>query len=81
MSGRVESSWTISQGRFELQVLVPPNTTATVWIPFAEAGSITEGKVPATKAAGVRFLKSEKGASVFEVGSGRYRFGAPWITK
>ena len=34
--GRIESSWRISEGRFEWDVTVPPNTLAFVTVPFSE---------------------------------------------
>ena len=37
---------------------------------------MTEGDGPASGAPGVKFLRLEAGAAVFEVGSGTYVFGA-----
>ena len=75
--GRVASDWKIANGRFHLTVTIPANTTATVSIPSAEAGKITEGKQPAAKAESVRFVGVENGRSLFEIGSGTYEFSAP----
>ncbi|WP_329280015.1 hypothetical protein [Streptomyces sp. NBC_01451] len=44
-----------------------------LWGPTRRA--VTEGGGPVGKAKGVRFLRMENGAAVFEVGSGSYRFG------
>ena len=46
------------------------------WRPHGVAGAVTEGGRPATFAYGVRFLRMENGAAVFETGSGSYTFGA-----
>jgi hypothetical protein len=78
MSGRIESWWSIANGRFQLEVTIPPNTSATVYLPTGDATSVKEGNRPATKARGVKFLKCEKAASGFAVGSGRYTFSLPW---
>jgi alpha-L-rhamnosidase len=78
VSGRIESSWTIAKQQFKFEVTIPPNTTATVWVPTKEVSSVTEGNGPAARSKGVTFLKSENGASAFEIGSGHYAFATPW---
>ncbi len=55
-------------------VAVPPNTTATVYVPANDAGAVTEGNQPAAMAKGVRFLRMEGGSAVYSVGSGAYTF-------
>ena len=37
--GRISSSWKIEDGLFSLEVLIPPNTTATVHLPSTDAVS------------------------------------------
>ena len=74
--GMLASSWKRDEKGFTLDVTVPPNTTATVWVPAKDAGSVTESGKPAAKAGGVKFVRSEGGAAVFEVGSGSYLFQA-----
>jgi len=75
--GTIASDWEIADGMFRWQVAVPPGTTATVHVPAKDAKSVTESGKPADGAAGVEFLRTENGASVFAVGSGTYRFAAP----
>ena len=72
--GRIVCEWRVRDGRFELTVEVPPNTTATVFLPAASADKVTENGKPASKAEGVRFLRFERNRAVYEVGSGRYNF-------
>jgi hypothetical protein len=55
---------------------IPPNTTATVFIPAANAADVTEGGNPAGEADGARFLREEDGCVLFEVGAGVYRFAS-----
>jgi alpha-L-rhamnosidase len=57
-------------------VTIPANTRASVYVPAKNAERVTEGGVPASRAAGVRFVTMEDGAAVFNVGSGTYRFVA-----
>lgn len=65
--GRVESRWTLADGRLGLDVEVPPGATAQVVVPTDDPDAVTEnGKpVPATHT----------------VGSGRYHFDAPYSGK
>jgi alpha-L-rhamnosidase len=75
--GEVASGWTVTGGTMRLEVAVPPNTTATVHLPEATAGTVTEGGLPAGEAPGVRTLAQGEGETVVEVGSGRYAFSWP----
>jgi alpha-L-rhamnosidase len=75
--GRIVSDWKIENGFFTLNVTIPPNTTATVVVTAAKSGDVTESGQPAEKATGVKFLRAEKDAVVYEVGSGSYIFEAP----
>lgn len=72
--GPIVSEWKVKDGSFSLDVTVPANTTATVYVPAKNADAVTEGGVPASQASGVKFLKMENGAAVFSVESGRYSF-------
>ena len=45
-----------------------------VFVPAAGPDAVTESGKPAARAEGVRFLRSEGGAAVYEIGSGRYSF-------
>ena len=72
--GTIESQWAIREGHIELTVSVPANTTATVYVPTADAASVTESGVSVATAVGVSVVKEEGGYAVFNVESGRYRF-------
>ncbi len=72
--GTISSEWEISDGAFRLKTTVPANTTATVYVPASDGAGVTEGGGPAGEAEGVEFLREEKGAAVFAVGSGEYEF-------
>lgn len=74
--GKIVSDWKIEQGQFNLRVVIPPNTTATVYVPTADAKTVREGGVSAARAKGVEFVRTENGAAVFAVGSGTYQFSA-----
>ncbi|MFN0243385.1 MAG: family 78 glycoside hydrolase catalytic domain [Planctomycetota bacterium] len=72
--GRIESAWKLDGDALVLEVSVPPNTGATLFVPTTEASSVTESGAPAASARGVKFLRAESDAAVFELQSGRYRF-------
>jgi alpha-L-rhamnosidase len=72
--GKIVSSWRIEDGKLELDVTVPANTTATVYVPAADASAVTEGGKPAAQSPGVEFLRVEGGFAVFTVPAGEYRF-------
>jgi alpha-L-rhamnosidase len=72
--GKVSSSWKRDGERFELNVTVPGNTTATIFVPAKTGSVVKECGQSAREAKGVKFLREEGGRAVFEVGSGEYRF-------
>jgi alpha-L-rhamnosidase len=72
--GRIVSSWKRDGEKLTLEVMIPANTTATVFVPAKEASSVTEGGKPIDKAEGVRFLRMEGSCAVYEIGSGHYAF-------
>ena len=72
--GLIVSSWTLKDGLVTLDVTIPANTTATVYVPAAQADSVQESGKPAGQAEGVKLLRAENGEAVFEVQSGSYRF-------
>ena len=74
INGRIATSWKTEGHKFSLDVTVPPNTTATIYVPTKDEASVTESGQPAPKAADVKFLRMEDAAAVYAVGSGIYRF-------
>ena len=75
--GRIASSWRMANGKLGMNVTVPANTTATVYVPTSDQAKVTESGKPAKRAVGVKLLRYEKGAAIYSVGSGSYRFVAP----
>lgn len=74
--GPIVSEWKQSNGQFRLAVEIPANTTAVIVAPAKDPNSVTESGQPAANAPGVKLLRTEKDAAVFEVQSGKYRFEA-----
>jgi alpha-L-rhamnosidase len=74
MYGTITSDWKRQGDSLTLDVTVPVNTSAMVYLPAKDAANVTESGKPAAQAEGVKFLRSEGGAAVYEVVSGSYRF-------
>ena len=72
--GKIVSDWKIEGRTFTLNVTIPANTTATVYVPARDPESVTESGRPAAGSESVRFLKMEEDTVVYEVGSGNYVF-------
>jgi alpha-L-rhamnosidase len=73
--GEIASAWSRENGEFHLDVTVPANTRATVFVPARDASSVTEGGQPLARAAPhVRFLEMRDGEAVLDVAAGSYRF-------
>ena len=72
--GLIRSEWKIEAGHFRWDVVVPPNTTATVHVPTNDAAGVGEGGKPAAQAEGGKFLRMEDRAAVYGVGAGQYTF-------
>lgn len=75
--GQIVSDWKIENGKFRLKVKIPPNTTATLYLPSTQTGEIREGNKLATTAKGVQSFRQENNCTVFEIASGAYEFTAP----
>jgi len=72
--GRIVSNWKREGGKLTMDVTIPANTTATVFVPAKDAAGVTESGKPASKTEGVKFLRMENNAAVYAVGSGAYQF-------
>lgn len=72
--GQIVSNWRRDGKQFECEIVIPANTSATVWIPAASATDITEGGQNLTTSKGVRFLRMEGNKAVLAIESGAYRF-------
>ena len=74
IGGNIATAWKADGDSFSLNVTIPPNTTATVWVPAKDAAAVLESGKPAASAPGLKFLRMENGAAVFDAGSGTYAF-------
>ncbi len=72
--GKVRSRWDYTDGDVRLRVVIPVNSSATVFIPAQDKESVTESGQLAESSPGVQFIQTEKHWVVFRVGSGEYDF-------
>jgi alpha-L-rhamnosidase len=72
--GVVKSNWKKQGSSFTWNISVPPNTTATVYLPAEEGSQVTEGGRKIKEGEGVKSIRPTKGRVILEVGSGEYSF-------
>jgi alpha-L-rhamnosidase len=72
--GPIGCQWSREGRRFTLDIAVPPNTSATVWVPAGSERDVTEGRKPVKGNKLVTLLRFEDGAGVYAVDSGNYKF-------
>ena len=64
--GLISSEWHKDGNKFDWQIEIPANTTATVYVPATS--------LDAVKVKGVKASRFENGRAIFELGSGNYHF-------
>jgi len=75
--GPIQSHWKQESRKLVWEVTIPPNTTATVYVPTVDASQVREGERAAAEAEGLREQERVSGFAVFAAGSGKYAFTAP----
>jgi alpha-L-rhamnosidase len=78
--GRIESEWKTENNFFSLDLTVPPNTTATVYIPASDASQVRESGRAIGESIGVRLVHEERSSVVLEVSSGSFHFRSPTLS-
>jgi alpha-L-rhamnosidase len=74
MYGKIATDWVLKDSTFKLNVTIPANITATVYLPAKEVDAVTESGNKISEAEAVEFLRMEDDRAVFAVGSGKYKF-------
>ena len=74
--GRIVSNWKLKGRQLTLDVTIPANTTATIYVPTSDVASVRESGQPAAEAAGLIFRRYERGRAVYEAAAGVYQFAA-----
>ena len=72
--GRIVSNWKRESQSLTMDVTIPVNTTATVYVPAKDPAGVTESGKSVEKVPGVKFLRIQSNTAVYAVGSGTYQF-------
>lgn len=72
--GNIRSRWKKDESKLEMDVEVPANTRATVYIPTSSIDSIKEGDAPLNSLKDAKVVGKEGDYVVVEIGSGKYHF-------
>ena len=70
-SGCIVSNWKRERNTLTMEVAIPANTTATVYVPTKDFASVTESGKPAAQAESIKFLRMENHTAVYAIGSGK----------
>ncbi len=74
ITGKIESGWRIAAGQLFVDVVIPPNTTATVHLPVPAGTPVLEGGGPVGAVPGIKSVGADEQGLAFTVGSGSYHF-------
>ncbi len=72
--GKVSSGWKKENDKTILDIEIPVNTTATIYIPSSSAGAITESGLSINSQKIITVTGNEDGFIILSVGSGIYKF-------
>ncbi len=72
--GKILSQWKADDKNFELEVVIPANTTATIVLPNTIASLVNINNVSLLRSDWADEIREENGNVVLETGSGKYAF-------
>jgi alpha-L-rhamnosidase len=72
--GLVSNSWKIENNSVIMDVEIPANTTATVYLPAKNIKSVTENNIILNSVKDIKIAGAEDGYIVLNIGSGKYHF-------
>lgn len=76
INGKISSGWKLKGSQLIMNVSIPVNTQAKVYIPTSKLSSIKEGKSSLGKIDGIKILESGAKEVVVQIGSGDYTFSS-----
>lgn len=76
--GLISTAWTNVGGVFNLDTVIPPNTTAQIYVPTTNANAVTESGVAAISSPGVSYVGTSNNYAIYSVGSGHYVWSSPF---
>jgi len=72
--GIIRSNWKKTGSQFQLNVSIPANTTATIYLPANEVAAVQEGGRAIKNRADMKVIGSQKNKLRVQIGSGDYQF-------
>ncbi len=72
--GILSNGWKTTDGMITMDVEIPANTTADIYIPAASADAVTEGSNMLSSVKDIKVTGTENGYVVLKAGSGKYHF-------
>ena len=74
VNGIIQTDWERHNHLFKLNVTIPFNCSAKIYLPTNNIKNITESGKGISDVDDVEFIKTENGSAIFSVGSGSYSF-------
>ena len=74
MYGEIQSGWELKDNEIIMNVNIPANTTARVYVPASSDSKIKENGIALSDVEGIKIIESKDGYVVLGVGSGDYNF-------
>lgn len=75
--GRIAIAWRKTPGMMQFDLVVPPNTRATVHLPVTDPATLREAGHELDRTNGVENVRSDGDGVVFELASGSFQFSWP----
>ncbi len=74
--GKISSAWKMENDKFIWNVAIPAGSTAIIYVPAKDAGSVSENGKPVSESSGIKFTGINEDRAVFEIKSGKYEFAS-----
>ncbi len=74
INGVISSAWNWKGNRLNMDIKIPANTKAKVYIPTSKASAIIENNKPISKNPEIKVLNTNESETIIEIGSGVYSF-------
>jgi len=72
--GKISSSWKVENDKIIIDIEIPANTSATVYVPTINEESVSESGVTILNSKEIQVTGTEDGYVVLKIGSGKYHF-------
>jgi len=76
--GKITSKWRKTGNLIVMDIKIPANTTATVYLPCGKPEAIKENGISAGRALGVEFVRCQNNSATYNIQSGKYHFTLPY---